>query len=116
MSSTMQGTDVRNDIEHRLEGLASEVVFAVERRRRGEQAQVIRAFGQQPVDEAAVDAVRREYRVGNALRRILVEVETGGAERQIEVRHDRIELDVARDRPGDVMRDDRRTDAALARR
>ena len=37
----------------------------------------------------------------------------GGAERQIEVGDDGVEVDVARDRPGDVVRDRRSADAAL---
>ena len=109
----MQGTVARSDVEDRVEGVGAEIVDPVERRRRRQQAQMIGAFRQQAVDEGGVDAVRREHRIGDALRRILVEVEAGGAERQIEIGDDRVELEVARDRPGDVVRDGRGADAAL---
>ncbi len=108
----MQGTAVRRTSRIGSKASHAEIVHAVERRRRGQQAEVIGAFRQQPVDEARVDAFRREHRVGDSLRRILVVVETGGAERQIEVGHDRIELQVAGDRPGDVVGDGRRPDPA----
>ena len=74
---------------------------------------MVGALGQQAVDEGGVDAVRRHHRVGDALRRVLVEVEPGGAERQVEIGDDGIEVHVARDRPGDVVRDRGGADAAL---
>ena len=100
-------------VEDRIEGLGREVVDPVERGRRRQQAQVVGALRQQAVDEAGVDAIGREHRVGDALRRVLVEVEAGGAEGEIEIGHDGVELQVARDRPGDVVRDGRGADAAL---
>ena len=100
-------------IEDRIEGVGAEIVDAVERRRRRQQAQVFGAFRQQPVDERGVDAVGREHRVGDALRRVLVVVEAGGAEGEIEIGDHRIEGEIARDRPGDVVRDGRGADAAL---
>ena len=45
-------------IEDRLERIGAEVVDAVERRRRRQQAEVIGALRQQSVDEGGVDAVR----------------------------------------------------------
>ena len=74
---------------------------------------MIGALRQQAVDEGGIDAVGREHRLGDALRRILIEIETGGAEGKIEIGHDRIEHEVARDREGDVVGDGRRADAAL---
>ena len=100
-------------VEDRVERLGAEVVDLVERRGRGEQAQMVGALRQQPVDEGRVDAVRRHHGVGDALRRVLVEVEAGGAERQVEIGDHRVEMHVARDRPGDVVRDRRGADAAL---
>ncbi len=47
------------------------------------------------------------------LRRVLVEVEPGGAERQVEIGDHGIEVHVACDRPGDVVRDRGSADAAL---
>ena len=66
---------------------------------------MIGAFRQQTVDEGGVDAVGREHRVGDALRRVLIVVEAGGAERQIEIGDDRIELQIARDGPSDIVSD-----------
>ena len=74
---------------------------------------MVGAFGEQTVDERGVDAVGRKHRFGDALWRILVEIETGGAERQIEIGHDRIELEIVRDREADIVRDGRGADAAL---
>ena len=76
-------------IENRIERLGAEIIDPFERRRRREQAEVVGAFRQQAVDEGGIDAFGREHRVGDALRRILVEIEAGGAERQIEIGHDR---------------------------
>ena len=50
---------------------------------------------------------------GNALRRILVVVEAGGAEGEVEVGDHRIQRQIARDRPGDVVGDGGSADAAL---
>ncbi len=74
---------------------------------------MIGAFRQQAVDEGGVDAVGREHRIGDALRRILIVIEAGGAEGEIEIGHDRIERKIARDRPGDVVRHGGSADAAL---
>ena len=109
----MQGTVARSASKIGVERFGAEVVDPVERRRRRQQAQMIGALRQQAVDEGGVDAIGREHRVGDALRRILVEVEAGGAEGEIEIGDHRIELQVARDRPGDVVGDGRGADAAL---
>ena len=74
---------------------------------------MIGTFGEQPIDECRIDTVRREHRFSDALRRILIEIETGGAERKIEIGHDRIEIEVARDGEGDIVRDGGGADAAL---
>jgi hypothetical protein len=44
---------------------------------------------------------------------ILVVVESGGAEREIEVHNDRLKAQVATDRPRDIVRDGRSPDATL---
>ena len=51
---------------------------------------MIGTFRQQPIDKGVVDAIGRKYRFGDALRRVLVEIEAGGAEREIEVGDHRI--------------------------
>ena len=64
---------------------------------------MVGAFRQQPVDERRVDAVGRKYRLGDALRRILIVVETGGAEGEIEVGDDRVELQIVGDGERDIV-------------
>ena len=109
----MQGTVARNESKMRIECLGREVVDPIERGGRRQQAQVVRAFRQQAVDECGVDAVGREHRVRDALRRILIVVETRGSETEIEVADDGVELEVARNRPGDIVRDGRCPDPAF---
>ena len=74
---------------------------------------MVRALRQQAVDESGVDAIGREHRIGDALRRILVVIEAGGAEAEIEIGDHGIEREIARDRPGDVVGDGGGADAAL---
>ena len=59
-----------------------EIIDAVERRGSGQQRQVLRALGQQPIEIDLVDALRRKHSLGNALRGILVEIDVGRAEWQ----------------------------------
>ena len=70
------------DLEQRIEGRFVEVVDTLDRRRGGEDRQLLAAFRQQAVDQIGVEAIRRKYRFGDALRRILVEVQTRRAERR----------------------------------
>ncbi len=74
---------------------------------------MVGAFRQQTVDERRIDTIGREYRVGDALRRILVVVETRGAECKVEIGDDRIQREITRDRPGDVVGDGGCTDATF---
>ena len=46
---------------------------------------MVGAFRQQAVDERGVDLVGREHRIGDALRRVLIVVQTGGAEGEVEI-------------------------------
>ncbi len=101
------------DVEKLVERRLGEIDRAVEHGRRGEQAQIVAAFREQAVDEIAVEPVRREDRLGDALRRILVEVEAGRSEGDVEIDDDRCRRELARDRPGEVVRDGRCADAAL---
>ena len=100
-------------VEDRIEGVGAEIVDPLQRRRRRQQAEMVGAFRQQAVDEGGIDAVGREHRVGDALRRILVVVEPGGAEGEVEIGDHGIQRQVARDRPGHVVGDGRCADAAL---
>ena len=103
----------RSELKIEFEGVGAEIIDAIERRRRRQQIQMIGALGEQAVDKRGVDAVGREHRLGDALRRILIEIETGGAEGQIEIGHDRIELEIVRDREADIVGDGGRADATL---
>ena len=104
---------MRKRIEDRIEGLVAEIIDPLERRRRRQQAEVVGALRQQTVDEGGVGPVGREHRVGDALHRILVVVEAGGSEREVEIDHDGIQREIARDSPGDIVRDGGCADAAF---
>jgi hypothetical protein len=95
---------VRHGIEYSLKRVGAEIVNVVERRRRRQQAQMVGTFGEQPVDKGVIDAVGRKHRFGDALRRVLVEIEAGGAEREIEVGDHRIEHEIAGDGKSDIVR------------
>jgi len=112
-SSTTQGTLARKASNNRLEGVSREIIDAVERGGRREQAQMVGAARQQAIDEGGIDPVRGEDRVSHALRRILVVIQSGRAEGEIEIRNHRIERKVARDRPRDIVGDRGGADAAL---
>ena len=71
------------------------------------------ALRQQAVEQHLVEPLRARQRVGDALHRILVEIEAGGAEGQIEIGDDDVGLQDLRQRPGRVVADRRRADAAL---
>ena len=101
------------DVDDLREGILVEIVDAVERRRRGEQGQVLGALRQQAVEIDLVEPFRREDRLGDALRRILVEIDVGGAEGEIEIGDDDVGLEQRGDRPGDIVGDGRGADAAL---
>ena len=102
-----------HDLQHLVERLLVEVVGLVEGGRRGEQAQMVLALGEQAVEQHLVEAIGAEDRLGDALRRVEVEVEAGGAERHVEVGEDHVGADQARHRPGDVVGDRGGADAAL---
>ena len=57
------------DVDHLREGALVEIVGAVEGRRRGKQAEVVRAAGEQAIEEHVVEAIGRVHRLGDALRR-----------------------------------------------
>ncbi len=100
-------------IEDRVEGVRAEVVDPIERRRRRQQAETIGAFRQQAFHVGGIEPIGREHRVGNALHRILIVVEAGGAEGEVEIDDDGIQREIARDRPGHVVCDGGRADPAL---
>jgi len=76
------------------------------------EAEMIGAFRQKAFDKA--ESMRSGENTGpQCLRRILIVIETGRAEGEVEIGHDRVELEIARYRPGKVVGDGRGADAAL---
>src|SRR3990167_2302531 len=90
-------------IDYRLERLVVDVIIAIEKIRRGEKTEPVGVLLKQPVEEHVIQAFRRAERLDQSRRRILFEVETGGAERQIEDEDDGVALHFFRRAPGDVM-------------
>ena len=109
----MAGTEPRSTSIEPIERCLGEVIHPVEGRGRGENAELFAAFGEQPIDEIGVEAVGREDGFGDALRRILIEIETGRSESEIHVGNDGGDVEPARDRPGDIVGDRRGADPAF---
>ena len=74
---------------------------------------MVAALGEQPVDQHGVDPFRSEHRLGDALGRVLIVVQSGGSERQIEVGDDRRHFGQRGESPRQVVSDRRGADAAL---
>ena len=66
---------------------------------------MLAAFDEQAVEKDVVKAFGSGQRVRHALARILVEIQPGGAERQIEIDNGGIDLQSFGDIPGDIVRD-----------
>ena len=99
-------------IDQRIKRGFTEVVEPIEHRRRRQEMQIVAAFRQQAIDQRGVDAVGREHRLGDALRRILVEVEPRRAKPRSRSRDDGVHLQFGGEMPGDVG-NRRGADAAL---
>ena len=97
----------------RIERDFGKVEDAIKRRGRREQTELVAALGEQPVDQHGVDAIGGEHRFRDALRRILIVVEPGGSERQIEIGDDRGHLGDRGQAPGQIVGDGGGADAAL---
>ncbi|MNS56070.1 hypothetical protein D3C72_889200 [compost metagenome] len=78
---------------HLLEGVRLDVPVAVQGGRRREQAQLVGAADHHPVQQGGVQTVRLAQGVGDAAQRVLVEVQPGGAERQVIVDDDGVDAD-----------------------
>lgn len=96
-----------------LEGVGRDLVVLVQGGGRGEQRQAVAAADHHPVHQHRVQPVGLAQGVEHALQRILVEVEAGGAERQVQVDHHRGGLHALGHRPGEVVGQGRGPDAAL---
>ena len=74
---------------------------------------MVAALGEQAVHQHGVDAFRGEHRLGDALRRVLIVVQPGGSEREIEIGDDRGHLGDGGEAPGQIVGDRRCSDSAL---
>ena len=74
---------------------------------------MLRALGQKAIQQHLVEPLRTSNGIGNALHRILIEIEAGSAEGEIEVGDDHARLEQLRHAPGHVVTDRARSDAAL---
>ena len=100
-------------LEHEVAGVGRDLVVAVEHDRGGEDAQMLGALGEQAVEQHLIEPLGALQRLGDALHRVLVEVEAGGAEGQVEVGDDDVGLEDLRHRPGGVVAHRAGADAAL---
>ncbi len=98
-----------------LEAALAQIIGPVERRGRREQGNVVGRLAHQPVEHHGVHLVLGEHGVGDALGRVLVEIEPGGAERQVEIDDQHVLADRMGDGPGDIVRDGRRPRSTLGR-
>lgn len=101
------GRAALQNVEHRLEGLAVEIIGTVEQRGRGKQRQMLGAFRQQAVEEDLVETIGCEDRFGDALGRILIEVDVRRAIGQVEIGEDRLGGEEIGNAKGAIMRDGR---------
>ena len=88
--------DLAHGIEHGFIGAGLGIVDAIQHRRRREQRKMLARFQQQAVEQHIVEALRRGQRIGDALARFLVEIQTRRAERQIEIDDGGVDLAGAR--------------------
>ncbi len=103
-------TDLAGDL---LVGFGGEVVVLVQRGRGGKQAEPLVAADHHPLQQHRIQTVGLVERVGHALQRVLIEVEPGGAESQVEVDHHRVRLHPLGEGVGEVVGDGRRARTAL---
>ena len=74
---------------------------------------MVAALGEQTVHQHGVDAFRGEHRLGDALGRVLIVIQPGGSEREIEIGDDRGHLGHGRQAPRQIMSDCRGSDFTL---
>jgi hypothetical protein len=98
------GHGVLAQLKHLLELALLEVVGAVECDRCRQQVDVVGGLAHQAVQHGLVDLLVGRQRIGNAVRRILVEVEAGCAESQVHVEDKAILAQSGGDCPGHVVR------------
>jgi hypothetical protein len=90
-------------VNHRLIGFRHRIIVALQRRRRGEQRQMLAALDQKAVQQHVVQALRRGQRIGNALAGLVVEIQAQGAERQVEIHDGGVDVQFLGDAPADIV-------------
>src|SRR5690606_1625592 len=100
-------------LDQLLEITLFEIEGGVEHDRCGEQVDVVCRLADQAVEEDLIHLLAGVDRIGDAVRRILVEVEPDRAEWEIEVENEHILPQVLGNGPGHVVGDGRTAGAAL---
>jgi hypothetical protein len=88
------------------------LVFALDRGGRRKQRQVFAALEKNAFEQHVVEPFRRRQRVGHGLAGFVVEIESDGTERQVEVDDRRVDCEFLGDAPADIVTERRRSDAA----
>src|SRR5580704_17412197 len=108
-STTIQGVEAR--IASSSE--SNEVEDPIKRGWRRQQTEFLAALGEQTLDQHGVDAIRGEHRLRNALRRILIVVESRCSKRKIEIGDDRRHFRNRGQAPCQIVGDGGRSDSTL---
>ncbi len=87
------GHVLSDDVYDLIAAVDRNVIVAIEHDGSGEDRQMLGAFGQQAIKQHFVEAIRARQGIGNALHRILIEIEAGRAEGEIEVGNDDVDLE-----------------------
>ena len=74
-----------HDIDDQLASIGRNIVVAVEHDRSGEDREMLRTLRQQTVEQLIIEPFRSRERFRDALHRILIEIEPGRAEGEIEI-------------------------------
>ena len=102
-----EGRAALRDVDDLGKRLCVKIIDPVQRRRRGQEREVLGALRKKTVKIDLIDALGRENGLGNALRRILVEIDVGGSEGQIKIGDDHLRFKQRRNRPPDIVGDGR---------
>ena len=98
-----------------LEIALAEIEGPIQHGRGGQEIDMVGGLAHQTIEHGRISLARGTDGIGDAVRRILVEVEAGGAEGQIDVEDQHVLAQMLADGPGDVVRDGRSPGAALGR-
>ena len=88
-----------------LEFALGKVIGAVQRDGGGEQADVVGGLAHQPVQHGLVHLLIGHHRIGDAMGRVLIEVQTRRAKGQVQIKDQRVLPQRLGNGPGDVVAD-----------